>query len=452
MLRRLVPSMLLALACATLIGAAAPVAGALSRDAQVKQNVRLLKTYIDGYAAGRSYVFPAASVVKKGGGLTAPVWPVNPWTGKPMAPGPGRGAYTYTPSADGASYTLVGRLASGKFAVSGGMPGWLQTERGVAAADHAALAATQAELLAARDQAAKNGLAMIQEAARNLAKGMGAPPEAAILTYANLHSSWPGWPTSAFDGQPMQQGSAPGQFTYTPGADGSWTFVAHLTSGDYTLTQGAYDWAAYRDALTIEGATLIGYGLELEAIQSNDLYPASISSATLDTVDPWPTNPYTNSSPMADSDSKGDYHYARTGMGDGYTLVANLTDGSTYDVAAWTRPLFDPLWRLRVSLKDFAAQGYAQVLKDFVDEWKQTHGGALPTVDQMSSSGEVAAAHTWWPKSPWSLSPMASGTGTGSFEYTPGGSGDFTILLHQSALPALHGDPSTVIPATYTAQ
>ena len=112
MFRRLVPSVLLALACALVIGAAAPVAGALTRDAQTRQNVRLLKAYIDGYAAARSFVFPAASVVKKGG-LPAPIWPTNPWTGKPMAPGTGRGAYTYTVDSARVEYSLTGWLRVG---------------------------------------------------------------------------------------------------------------------------------------------------------------------------------------------------------------------------------------------------------------------------------------------------------------------------------------------------
>ena len=73
--RSLVPSVLLALACAFVIGAAAPAAGALTRDARTRQNVRLLRTYIDAYAAARSFVFPVASVVRKGGGLGTPVWP-----------------------------------------------------------------------------------------------------------------------------------------------------------------------------------------------------------------------------------------------------------------------------------------------------------------------------------------------------------------------------------------
>jgi hypothetical protein len=455
MLRRLVPSVVLALACVALVGVAAPVASALTRDAKMKQNVRLLQVYIERAAAGKSFAYPAAAAVKQGGGLIAPVWPLNPWSGKPMAPGKARGSYTYALGAGGSSYALTGHLASGSYTVKGAAPAWLATERATAAASltaaQTALTAAQGDLATARDEAARSGLGMIQEVVRNIAQGSGAPPTKATLSFAVLSASWPNWPLSAFDGQPMAQGTAPGQFTYTSGADGSWTLVAHLTSGDFTLAQGPYDWAAIRDLQTIEGVTFIGYGLELDAIM-NLTYPATVTQAGLaDTVDPWPRNPWTNAS-MADDSARGDYTYTPGGGGHAYDLIAHMADGSTYDVGAWTRPVFEPLMRLRVSLRDLAAQGYVQVLKDYIDEWKLDHSGALPTADEMSATGAVGTAHTWWPKSPWTLQPMAAGTNTGDFEYTPGAGGTFTLVLHQSPLLMWHGDPSTAFPATYTAQ
>ena len=80
--RRLVPTVLLALACLLVARRCGAGAGALTRDAQTRQNIKLLKTYIDAYAGEHGFVFPAAAVVRKGGGLSAPVWPVNPWTGR----------------------------------------------------------------------------------------------------------------------------------------------------------------------------------------------------------------------------------------------------------------------------------------------------------------------------------------------------------------------------------
>ncbi len=565
-MRRLVSSVLLAVACLLAIGATAPVTAGMSRDARTKQNVRLLKTYIDAYAAAHGFVFPSAAFVRKGGGLPAPLWPANPWSGRPMAPGKKRGGFTYAPASGRASYTLVGRLSTGVFTVSGGAPPWLADERRAAAADLqeaqgaaasaqaeataarqerdsalAALAVTQSELVAAqselvaaqsdlaaarsdlttaqsdlgaaqsalsaaeaalsgaqadlstalaqrdqaladlagaraardaavadrdaaladrdaaltqlasaKDAATRNGLGMIQEVLRGLAQSFGVLPTRDTLAFAVVGSSYPAWPYNPIDGQRMSQGPEPGQFTYTPGADGSWTLAAHLTVGDYTVTQGPFDWAARKDQLTIQGATFISYGLELETIMQNGLFPDTLSQLTLSTVDPWPHNPFF-SRPMVDGSSKGDFDYTVTGEGTGYHLVANLTDGSTYDVGVWTQPLFSPLWRLRISLKDLAAQGYTQVLRDYVEQWRLEHG-VLPTIEEMSANGAVGTARAWWPLNPWTLQPMSPGTGLGCFEYTPGAGGSFTVILHQQPLPAVHGDPASAFPETYTAQ
>jgi hypothetical protein len=155
--RRLVPSVLLAVACALLLGALAPDARALTRDAQAKQNLRLLQVYVERYAARQGFVYPAASVVRKGGGLGAPIWPANPWTGTTMAPGKTRGSYAYAVGAGGSSYTLVGHLSSGSFTLTGGAPVWLASERAAATADlqdaQDAAAAAQADAAAARAEA-----------------------------------------------------------------------------------------------------------------------------------------------------------------------------------------------------------------------------------------------------------------------------------------------------------
>ena len=79
--------------------AAAPqqAAGLTVKDLQAKQGVLLLRGYIDRQAAANGFVYPANGQVKKGGGLVAPVWPLNPYTGRPMASGSGRGTYRRRP-------------------------------------------------------------------------------------------------------------------------------------------------------------------------------------------------------------------------------------------------------------------------------------------------------------------------------------------------------------------
>ena len=96
------------------------------------------------------------------------------------------------------------------------------------------------------------------------------------------------------------------------------------------------------------------------------------------------------------------------------------------------------------------------MLKDYADEWARSHDGSLPTVDQLTATGDVGAAHAWWPSNPWEfvplppdsgpgqLEPMAPGTSAGRFEYAPNQDGTFTVTVHLT--------PTESFPATYTAQ
>ena len=98
-------------------------------DQQVEAGILLLQGYINTWGANNGFVYPTKTMVKKGGGLTAPIWPANPWTGKIMVPGTGRGAYTYTLTSAATGYRLVGHLSKGSFKVKGGVPKWLTAER-----------------------------------------------------------------------------------------------------------------------------------------------------------------------------------------------------------------------------------------------------------------------------------------------------------------------------------
>ncbi|HMK91955.1 MAG TPA: hypothetical protein VK576_03060, partial [Thermoleophilia bacterium] len=155
--------LLVTVACGLAVSAVPPQpANALGYvDLQVKQNVLPLRGYINGQGASHGFVYPTKSQVKKGGGLAAPVWPLNPWTGKPMSSGSGRGCYTYTPAAGRHSYKLVAHFSKGSYTVSGGSPAWLATERTKAASDlkaaDDALGATRADLATARDTEAELG-------------------------------------------------------------------------------------------------------------------------------------------------------------------------------------------------------------------------------------------------------------------------------------------------------
>jgi hypothetical protein len=185
-------------------------------DQQVKAGVLLLQNYINASGQANRYVFPAKAMVKKGGGLTAPIWPANPWTGKTMAPGTGRGTYTYTPSADRTRYTFTAHLSRGSYKLSGGMPAWFKSER---------------------DQATRTGVALIGEAIMRYARLSGsALPASGAQTELIAPLTWP-WPLNADTGAPMTLATTLGDYGYTHTAS-SFTLTGHLSGGKhYTVTR-----------------------------------------------------------------------------------------------------------------------------------------------------------------------------------------------------------------------
>ena len=172
-------------------------------DKQVQMNILLLQGYINTQAAKAGFVYPAKADVRKGGGLVAPIWPGNPWTGGTLAPGTSRGTYTYTVKSDLSSYTLVGHLSKGSYKVTGGMPKWLKDER---------------------DAAAKGGLALLQQYVEMWARDhQGAFPAAGDVAAGGAVGLQPGvpiWPQNPWSHAAMTQAPAKGDFAYAPTAGG----------------------------------------------------------------------------------------------------------------------------------------------------------------------------------------------------------------------------------------
>ena len=177
-------------------------------DKQVQAGALLLQKYVDAYGLDHHFVYPARTVVKKGGGLTAPIWPANPWTGKIMGPGTSKGTYTYTVSVDGMSYKLSVHLSRGNYPLSGGMPRWFKDERNTAATQNALLLQRYVEAYKAAH---------------------GAFPSAADVTPAGFGSGY-AWPKNPWTGADMAQSSANGDFAYTGGGS-SYTLKVKLTTG-----------------------------------------------------------------------------------------------------------------------------------------------------------------------------------------------------------------------------
>ena len=412
------------------------------KDECAKANGRVLQSYIEEWALAHGGALPSAAEFTSGGAVGAAhdQWPLDPWTSAAMQPGTSHGSYAYTPGTGG-GYTLRTYLTP--------------VSPFSAYVDYAGTAVGAAPSAAVADAAVKTGACLIERFLKDFATASGALPSAADLQpTGSIGITQPTWPLSPYDGLAMRPGTAPGQFSYVPDADGSYTLTAHLGSGTYTLNGTAHDWAMQKDQLAIQGATFISYGIELYSLANNGLYPAPatpLSDSLAPYIDPWPKNPWMNTA-MTGSTFRGNYVYS---LGpDSYSLKVNLCNGSTYDVAAlWTHGTWAPLHRMPISLKDLCAQSGLQVIKADLEMWKLTHDGVAPSADELRVLVQTPA-NPWWPVNPWMGTYMSSGSSYGQYTYakTGPGVGDYTLSLHQVPLPMVNGDPATEFPAIYVAQ
>lgn len=372
-------------ACALGYAAARPQAArAVSpRDLRVEQNIQLLKGYIDTQAARHGFQYPARTAVRKDGALTAPIWPLSPFTGLPMAPGPTPGHYTYTVAADRLSYTLAGHLSTGRaYTLRGASPAWLAAERARAAAD---LKTTHDALTAAQGQ---------------------------VTTLQG------------------QLSAAQTQVT---------TLQGQLSAAQTQVTTAD-------DEVVKLGTEYIAAVVDRWAVENNDTFPANVATeaALVDSAGQplysyWPANPWTGV-PMKDSTAQGDYTYSIPGSSS-FHIAGHLASGDFgFDDSAATDPIFVGLF----NKDDRSAEAGCQALKDYVDEWALANGGALPTVAQLTATGDVGLAHAWWPTNPFLGLGMSPGAGVGQFVYVPNHDGTFTVTVNLMA--------TDQYPATYTAK
>lgn len=78
-----------------------------------------------------------------------------------------------------------------------------------------------------------------------------------------------------------------------------------------------------KESAVKEGVHSIQVGVQSYAVDYQDTYPATVSSAAMATyVDNWPKNPWTNTA-MVDSDtfSQGNYNYTQLNSGTSFSLV-----------------------------------------------------------------------------------------------------------------------------------
>jgi hypothetical protein len=416
-----VPALFLVLAAAVVLGLAGPPpAVALgARDKQMKAGIALLQGYIETYAGRHGFAYPASSLVAKGRGLPAAVWPANPWTGKAMAPGTARGTYVYTVAADGRSYRLLGHLASGaRYPVSGAAPAWVD-------ADQTASADRQAELGARVIKGYIDQWGMLNNGTAPTAQQVSATGDVGAL-----FSSWPANPyTSAL----MSIGSGAGDIGYTPGSNGAYTLTAHLSTGALDLSgtvpqqlRTALD--AARNELVKVDMLYLQASIDRSAFYNADALPATVSKLSLGDYVPdyWPGNPWFAATDMVSGSNPGTYSYVLANGG--YTLTGHLTGGASWAV--------DGSWATRQAKagstrNDRLAEAGLQVVKEYIDEWIVGHG-ALPSAAQIDKAAAVGAPHAFWPTNPWSVSPMAGGDNLGDFQYSQGSGTTYTLTVRQA--------------------
>lgn len=217
------------LVCLVIGGGVALVAPAQARtlqDEQMKQSILLLRGYIDREGGYDFWVFPTRSQVRLGGGLDAPRWPRDPWTGARMTPGSGRGHYTYWVSGDRRSYRLTGYLSYGKYSVAGGMP-------------------NSAKL--AYNHRTREGAALLQQFIETWARANGGvyPPADEVGVHGSVgEQPWmPYWPSDPWNHAPMYQGTQRACFEYELAPDAkSYKLTMHLNWGyKMVLTNAPFD-------------------------------------------------------------------------------------------------------------------------------------------------------------------------------------------------------------------
>ena len=89
--------------------------GSPTLDQQVVAAIAKMQVGIVAWAADNNNLYPPPQDVVEGGGISQYVdpWPVNAFTGQPMAPGTAPGSYVYEQLSGGQAYKLTGYLSNG---------------------------------------------------------------------------------------------------------------------------------------------------------------------------------------------------------------------------------------------------------------------------------------------------------------------------------------------------
>lgn len=325
-------------ACALGCAAARPQpARALSSsDLRMKQGVQLLKGYIDAQGARHGFLYPTSTQVRKGGGLIAPIWPLSPFSGLPLAPGAAAGHYTYTVAADRQSYALAGHLSKGRtYTVRGASPAWLAAER---AKDAAALTKVS-------DEVVKVGTEYIASIIDRFAvDNNDAYPAAGMVAPSTMIESgqplYDYWPVNPWYGTVMCEGSGLGSYLYTLPSASSFALTGHLSSTDFTVGESATTDPIVNGLLNEQdraaeaGCQALKDYVDEWALAHDGALPGVDQLTPTGAVGLahawWPTDPFSAAgNSMEPGAQEGNYAYTPGGDGT-FTVTVNLVASSKY--------------------------------------------------------------------------------------------------------------------------
>lgn len=224
--RLTIPTILTVVVCALLLAAAQPPVAHAAGSGRVyllRERLHLLMGYIERYANERYSYYPPATMVRKGGGLKAPLWPRNPWTGGPMAPGGGTGGFTYTVTTRMLACTLVGHYPGGHIILKRAIPYTRKMQN---------------------DHRSRESLYLIQQYIERWAKAHGGvcPQPAAVAAdgAVGTQTGAGAWPHNPWTHKPMARSGAWGDFTYRVADDqGRYSIVVHYSRGGTLTLRGA---------------------------------------------------------------------------------------------------------------------------------------------------------------------------------------------------------------------
>jgi hypothetical protein len=265
------------------------------------------------------------------------------------------------------------------------------------------------------------------------------------------------WPDDPWTGADLRPGTSRGRYRYTVSPDRRrYRLVGYLGGGTIVLSGGmprsimrAYD---HRGE---EGINLIRQYIEDYAAAHDGVYPlpAEVESDGAVGQEPrhryWPSNPWDHRN-MTQRRDRGSFAYTVAADRSSYELRLHRALKSDYVLKG--RLVTSPWRLLLVSLQDEILRRSGRILRGYVDQWSLQHAGVLPAGDAMAPAAAVGMAHADWPLDPVGGGAMAPGTGPGTYAYSPGAAGAYTLTVHLHAGDYEAGGtaPSPAAPALST--